>query len=524
MTSIVWRDESLLLSDGVVLKSRLWHPTEGGPWPTLLMRQPYGREIASTVTYLHPSWWANNGYLVIVQDVRGQGDSSGYFGGFKQEAADTSESHLWVRSLSECNGLLGTYGFSYQGLTQLVALEGTPPPDCMAPAMTGLNEFEHWSCDGGAFWWDIGLSWGLQLAAMRARKEGNSEGWSNIRRSLDTGSYLYDGLELLLNYDPENMVLGWLNQSISNQGKWLEHKPLGSWLRQPMLLIGGWSDPHLKGIIHLFKESVKAGGKPQLHIGPATHLTWWKGVQETHLKFFNRYLRSQPSKKENTLSINLWNSSRNEWQDSSIDKQKQEFWGLFSTGKACLDNNDGLLRINQLGNGSLHIVHDPWRPVPSVGGHLTIRSEESQQSKVDNRSDVATFTSESFSSSHHLEGIPILELSVKSDQESFDICTTLSVFNNKSKEVRLISTGVKRLNCLKVNQICNTRISLQPILIEVQKGEHIRLSIAGSSWPSIGVNSGKRDKLCGPPDSNCLVITLTLDLSKSKFELLPLLN
>ena len=84
------RDAALTLPDGVVLQSRLWHPKRGGPWPALLMRQPYGSRIASTVTYAHPCWWAAHGFLVIVQDVRGQGESEGVFGGFAQEAADTA--------------------------------------------------------------------------------------------------------------------------------------------------------------------------------------------------------------------------------------------------------------------------------------------------------------------------------------------------------------------------------------------------------------------------------------------------
>ncbi len=175
MTSIKNRDEDLKLRDGTLLKSRIWLPHGEGPWPALLMRQPYGREIASTVTYAHPSWWASNGYLVVIQDVRGQGGSEGQFKGFSQEASDTSQTHDWVRSLPECNGLLGTYGFSYQGLTQLIAEEGTAPPDCIIPAMTGLSEYEHWSCEGGAFWWHLGLGWGLQLAAQKAQREKNRQ-------------------------------------------------------------------------------------------------------------------------------------------------------------------------------------------------------------------------------------------------------------------------------------------------------------------------------------------------------------
>ena len=60
--------------DGIRLATRLWTPPGQGPWPLLLMRQPYVRAIASTVTYAHPSWYASQGFLVVVQDVRGRGD------------------------------------------------------------------------------------------------------------------------------------------------------------------------------------------------------------------------------------------------------------------------------------------------------------------------------------------------------------------------------------------------------------------------------------------------------------------
>ena len=81
----------------------------------------------------------SKGYIVVVQDVRGQGSSGGVFKGFSQEPSDTSETHQWVRSLKECNGKLGLYGFSYQGLTQLTGTKDSKPPDCLSPAMTGID-------------------------------------------------------------------------------------------------------------------------------------------------------------------------------------------------------------------------------------------------------------------------------------------------------------------------------------------------------------------------------------------------
>ena len=104
------------------------------------MRQPYGRAIASTVTYAHPSWYAAHGFLVVVQDVRGRGESEGNFQGFVQEASDGADTVRWVRQLPSCNGRVGTYGFSYQGLSQLLndAADGEGWPDCLAPAMAAL--------------------------------------------------------------------------------------------------------------------------------------------------------------------------------------------------------------------------------------------------------------------------------------------------------------------------------------------------------------------------------------------------
>ena len=49
-SEIQYKDAILTLLDGIKLKSRIWFPKGKGPWPALLMRQPYGTEIASTVT------------------------------------------------------------------------------------------------------------------------------------------------------------------------------------------------------------------------------------------------------------------------------------------------------------------------------------------------------------------------------------------------------------------------------------------------------------------------------------------
>src|ERR1700683_3161953 len=79
------------LADGTPLVSDHYSPGSDGPWPTLLMRQPYGRDIASTVVYAHPVWFARHGYHVVIQGVRGRGGSEGSFYPFRNAGADGAE-------------------------------------------------------------------------------------------------------------------------------------------------------------------------------------------------------------------------------------------------------------------------------------------------------------------------------------------------------------------------------------------------------------------------------------------------
>ncbi len=517
-------DRKLKLKDGVDLISRVWKPKSIGPWPALLMRQPYGRAIGSTVTYPHPEWWSQKGYLVVIQDVRGLGDSQGKFTGFDQEASDTSETHNWVRSLPECNGKIGTYGFSYQGLSQLIATKGTKAPDCMVPAMTGLDECNHWSCDGNAFWWHLGISWGLQLAALKARKEENKEVWNLLRNSLTDGSYLKDGHLLLEKHDPEGMAYKWFSKSNKTSAEWTIHEPLKEWLKQPILLIGGWWDPHLNGIIDIYKRSIKAGGKPELHIGPATHLEWWDGVHELQLRFFNKHLKDSDEGENTGQKGKLWNISTKEWQDIKNRSASIQSWGLKSQGLACAEINEGSLNPVEKGSGLIQLVHDPWRPVPSRGGHLGPEAGLVDRENLDKRCDVACFTSSPFKSRTEFEGYPVLELEVISDQDGFDLCIALSVINENQSRVTQISTGFQRILGSEPFSPIRKKVILQPILFEVKTNERIRLSIAGSAWPAIGVNPGNSLKGVAGPEKHCNIITQTINLNNSKFQILPFFN
>src|SRR5207302_1331025 len=176
------------MRDGITLISDHYYPAGHRPAPTLLMRQPYGRAIASTVVYAHPVWFARHGYNVVIQDVRGRGDSGGEFYPFRSEGRDGLETISWLRTRSESNGRVGMYGFSYQGLTQLLAAAEQPEDlQCIAPGMTAYDLYHGWFYHHGALRLASSLGWGLQMLKADARRRRLREAsdclervWANL--------------------------------------------------------------------------------------------------------------------------------------------------------------------------------------------------------------------------------------------------------------------------------------------------------------------------------------------------------
>ena len=531
----MFADASLITRDGVELVSRVWRPSGNGPWPALLMRQPYGKSIASTVTLPHPDWWCSHGFVVIVQDVRGQGESGGRFQGFSQEALDTADTLTWLRKRPEVNGRIGMYGFSYQGLTQLLAPSDCPPPDCLAPAMCGLHERDHWSCDGNAHWWHLGLGWGLQLASLQAKKRGDHRAWEEMRRSLEDGSYLRKGMPLLERHDPDGMALRWLKQTPEQDSEWIQHSVPQRWLQQPMLLLGGWWDPHLRGVIALAEQARAAGGRPELHIGPATHLQWWAESSALLLNFFQRHLISPPSdsagrKSDDDIIAWLWDQVSESWcgpnglNPASRTPSSQQHWILCSQGLACFEPEEGqILTAAAAPTGKVVIVHDPWRPVPAIGGHLSPSAGPCDRASLDRRSDVAVFTGECLESALHLNGKPKLKLRVCADQPGFDLCVALSRLPLDTNTVQQLSTGMLRVHGQGALELCERELELQPLYATLEPGDRMRLSIAGSAWPAIAINPGQSGIACEAPSADCRVISIELHLEMAQLWMLPLL-
>ena len=536
-TGAVQEQRQLRLADGTYLVASCWHPAAGGPWPALLMRQPYGRAIASTVVYAHPAWYAARGYLVVIQDVRGCGDSGGTFRLFANEAQDGSETLAWLRAQPDCNGKVGCYGFSYQGLSQLL-WDGPDVPDCTAPAMAGLDLQQHWCQDGAAPWWCLGLAWALQLAAARSKRQNDGATWNRIRRALDSGRFLHDGWLLLQDADPDNHLLRWWSETEGDADAmpW----PAGgvnAVLRRPMLIIGGWYDPALRGSLDLQQRSRQAGGTPQTVVGPWTHLDWHDSdVDQQQLAFFDRHLKAQPAAVRSRSgggpedAVQLFDVGRQQWRGwADWPATKPWAWCLRGEGLSAVKTEAGeLLPASEeasVAGGWDRLVFDPWRPTPASGGHLDLQAGPVDRTGLDRRSDVLTFTSAPLQQPLPLCGAACLRIRAASEGNGFDICGTLGLLHGDGgahQRVEQLCMGVNRWCGSSARHMAWREVRFQPLLCTLPAGQRLRLSVALGAWPLIGINPGDG---CAPhavASHERRVVVVTFDWHEARFSL-PLL-
>src|SRR5438552_1911812 len=66
-------NEMVAARDGVELATDLFFPAGDGPHPAVVVRTPYNKNMPLVTKVVEP--WNGRGYAVVVQDVRGRGDS-----------------------------------------------------------------------------------------------------------------------------------------------------------------------------------------------------------------------------------------------------------------------------------------------------------------------------------------------------------------------------------------------------------------------------------------------------------------
>ncbi len=548
MVKIIKESHSMLTRDGVRLDADIYRPETESKLPILLMRQPYGKAIASTVVYAHPTWYASQGYIVVIQDVRGRGTSEGKFELFANEVADGLDTINWVSQLPGSTGEVGMYGFSYQGMTQLyTAVHQHLALKAIAPAMVAYDLYSDWAYENNAFCLQANLGWAIQLAAETARLKGDEKAYQQLYRA-SRNLPLWDNIpslpDIMQQLAADSFYHDWLNNPLPGD-YWdkLSPKNLLQDIDIPMLHIGGWFDPYLRGTLNLYRAMKARSQYPQhLIVAPWAHLPWGRklgnvdyGVEaqnpidEIQLRWFDHFLKGKDTGMLTESPVSLFEMGSNQWRYfDDLPQDKQKIYYLASDGLANVREDRGMLweyleevsnetpeallannllevEETELPNTIDTIVHDPWRPVPALGGHSSFPGGSFDRSSLDCRSDILTYTSAPLEADLHIVGAITVEVYCTADTPSFDLCAILSVVHPDGKVLNF-TQGYIRVDSPTIP----ITIPLQETCIKIAQGNSLRLSLSGACFPAYPVNPGTGQFPHQTRLIDAQIITLTL--------------
>ncbi|WP_181705525.1 CocE/NonD family hydrolase [Chthonobacter rhizosphaerae] len=517
------------MADGARLVADVWRPAGPGRHPVLLMRQPYGRRIASTVVLAHPAWYAAQGFVVMVQDVRGRGDSEGRFRILADDVQDGAATLAAAADLSGGDGRVATYGFSYQGMTQFMGLAGalaagTVKPAAMAVAMAPWNVRDHWAFRGGAFQLHGNQLWAVQMAAENARIAGDAAAYHAFRSA---ASRLCSGpvparLDVFDAHPHLTHYLDWLADDPAYWSSASPHAVLaGRRLDVPSLHVGGWLDVMIDGTFAAYDAFAAGGAETRLTVGPWAHIPWGRHVGaldcgeeagaggDAAFAGFLRHVLHGDDLLE--APVRLFDLGRRCFAGfGSLPRGRRTTLHLASTGRAAPTVTDGRLTPEAVTSGVDRLVHDPWRPAPSGGAGYHDRSA------IDDRGDVAVYTSEPLTAETVLCGAAVAEIVVEADRPSFDLHATLSVLLPDGPAL-VIASGTRR--CFAGEETAPAPVQLHPTMMTLPVGSRVRLSLAAAAYPAFMVNPGTGRRPEYAALSDCLVTTLAIGHDGSRLVL-----
>jgi putative CocE/NonD family hydrolase len=503
------------ISDGTVLVSDHYFPAGEGPWPTLLMRQPYGRDIASTVVYAHPVWFAQRGYHVVIQDVRGRGGSQGAFYPFRHEGRDGAETIAWLMKHSACNGRIGMYGFSYQGATQLLAAAEQPQGlQCIAPHMTAADLYHGWFYHQGALGLSSALGWGIQMLREDARRLGLRDAsdkleaaWTNIRAQATHTPYAEH--PAIVSSELPSYVRDWIaHREPGPYWQSLDISTRFDRIQIPALHIAGWFDTYLEGTIAGYVSLCNGAGSDfarknqYLVAGPWVHIPWGDRAGEANfgneanlntdellLRWFNHWLKdtdefaTEPKVRQFAIGPNEWRAA-GAWPASA-----ERPLYMRSAGNANSRKGDGYLAPTLPIAPEPHdvFVYDPEVPVLAPGGPQAL-SGPFDQSVLEMGNNLLVYTSAPAPNEIAVFGQPRMELYAATSAAHADFTAKIVRVTTQGR-AEFVSIGIARSSWLfreasyAADEIHAWAFTLEPVSFVLAPGEKLRLEIASSAFP-----------------------------------------
>ena len=525
--NLVREDVMIPMRDGVKLGGILYRPAQEGKYPGIVYRTPYGIDDYDGYAEF-PLKAAKQGYAVLLVDVRGRLRSEGNFEAYRTEKQDGYDVIEWMGTQSFCSGKVGTYGGSYPGIVQWLAMSQAPPHlAAAAPEMTPISS-HHFFYYGGAFshpW----IDWFMPYIFADKRKRANdpsgpwddepaTEEWEKSdRRQWYQYRPLAD-LPILKKYAPEYYA-------------WLAHPDLASWwdfvnverdfgkMKNPVFLESGWYDAAYgpEGATRAFnkmkREGATAAAREQsvLILGPWNHTSL--NTRKTKfgevefgpnagmdydaelLRFYDVHLKGQRG--ETTMpSVSIFMMGANEWRaETEWPPSRAVRTSYYLGGNG--SRKKGTLTAEAPERGAADsYAFDPGNPFWDKSYE---KSYPYDQRENEARPDVLVYTSEPLTKDMEVAGEITAELFVSSEAYDTDFSFTLTDVYPDGRSINLhgldagylrmrYRNGFEKQELMKPGEVYKIKIGQVYTANQFKQGHRIRLTITSSKAPHYDPN------------------------------------
>ncbi|MEF8842567.1 MAG: CocE/NonD family hydrolase [Haloarculaceae archaeon] len=413
----VHQDLPVEVRDGTRLSTDVYRPAEPDtgdpirePRPALLVRTPYDKRDRSRVED-HGRWYAERGYVVAIQDVRGRYASEGEFYLLVDEPEDGYDTVEWLADRPYCDGQVGTMGTSYMAWVQS-ALATLDPPSLSAMFVNqgAANGWEAVLRHNGAFemrW----LTWALTIGGGFAKRALADPDVQRALADVDTRRVL-ENEPVLPGQSPLRHVPNyeaWVRDLMTTSGDdelWDSRglnftEYAGESADVPTTYAGGWYDSYTKATSDSFLTFAEANESDHyLLMGPWTHggvASWgkpysgeaWFGEPartrylETRLAFFDRYLKGRDCWDRDPVTYFRMAAGGEPANATATGSGKLRHGGEWATAEdwplpdteftSYYAHPDGTLAAREpdAADASTTYEFDPSDPVPTLGGNCS---------------------------------------------------------------------------------------------------------------------------------------------------------
>ncbi|HEU0143058.1 MAG TPA: CocE/NonD family hydrolase [Bryobacteraceae bacterium] len=574
----VVRDVMVPMRDGVRLATDLYLPAQGGTraagkFPAMLCRTPYNKSGQGNTA----EWYAQRGYAVVTQDVRGRFRSEGQFYPFIQEGPDGYDAIEWVARQEWSNGKVGTYGASYLAWDQYrAAMERPPHLVAMFANVGGANFYQEYAYPGGAL--NLGWAlWILRSAETSPAAQENAEAKSRLTQILEQPEkwLRLPPRERAAVFEPFPVHLRIYEDFLAHSrhdAYWHDpgfHTPAG-WERikdVPILFISGWYDYFGDGVLSNFSALSKTQKMPKkLVMGP-----WWHAVgssscgdgffgdaaavavREMTLAWFDRWLKGRAAGEMPDQPVRYFRMGGGPGgRDAEGRFQHGGTWLTATTWpleslertKLYLAEGGKLNRTASAGP-ALTFVFDPAGPVPTIGGRYGVRSLTpdcfqdqvcrpgilgcNDSSPLAERKDVLMFSTDALTEDLEVTGPVRARLWVSTDAADTDFTAKLiDVYPGgyaailADGQVRLrYRNGFGKESLVTPGEVAEIEIELGSTSNLFAKGHRIRVDISSSNFPRFESNPNTGEPVNAGTEKKKATNTVYLDAKRPSHVELP---